>query len=78
MFPIAQQHVSAVVLVEDHAIRAAQHALWRALRIIAEPAAAVGIAALISGAYRPEPDERVAVVITGANTTPSSLNTDQI
>jgi threonine dehydratase len=78
MFPIAQEHVSAVVLVEDSAIRAAQQALWRTLRIIAEPAAAVGIAALISGAYRPEPDERVAVVITGANTTPSSLSTDQM
>jgi threonine dehydratase len=78
MFPIAQEHVSAVVLVEDPAIRAAQHALWRAVRVIAEPAAAVGIAALMSGAYRPGPDERVAVVITGVNTTPSSLGTEQM
>jgi threonine dehydratase len=62
------------VLVDDEAIRAAQRALWRALRIIAEPAAAVGIAALRSGAYRPGPDERVAVVISGANTTPSTLD----
>jgi threonine dehydratase len=69
MFPIAQQHVNAVVLVEDDAIRAAQHALWRSVRVIAEPAAVVGVAALMCRAYRPEPDERVAVVITGANTT---------
>jgi threonine dehydratase len=74
MFGIAQTHVSDVVLVDDEAIRAAQRALWRALRIIAEPAAAVGIAALRSGAYRPGPDERVAVVISGANTTPSTLD----
>jgi threonine dehydratase len=74
MFPIAQQHVSSVVLVEDADIRAAQHALWRSVRIIAEPAAAVGVAALMSGAYRPEPDERVAVIITGANTTPGLLD----
>jgi threonine dehydratase len=26
-------------------------------------------AALLSGAYRPRPDERVAVVLSGANTT---------
>jgi threonine dehydratase len=73
MFGIAQTHISDVVLVDDEAIRAAQGALWQALRIIAEPAAAVGIAALRSGAYRPGPRERVAVVITGANTTPSTV-----
>ncbi|MGE5829203.1 MAG: threonine/serine dehydratase [Micromonosporaceae bacterium] len=74
MFPIARQHVSAVVLVEDDDIRAAQHALWRAVRVIVEPAAAVGVAALVSGAYRPEAGERVAVILTGANTTPGSLD----
>ena len=57
--------------MEDRAILAAQRALWQAIRVLVEPAAAVGIAALLSGAYRPEPTERVAVVISGANTTPS-------
>ncbi len=71
VFPITQQYVSDVVLVDDHAIRRAQHALWQALRMLAEPAAAVGIAALLTGAYLPEPGERVAVVISGANTAPS-------
>ena len=32
-------------------------------------------AALITGAYRPAPGERVAVVITGANTTLSDFQT---
>ncbi|MGH3822057.1 MAG: hypothetical protein ACRDRA_04345, partial [Pseudonocardiaceae bacterium] len=62
-------YVSDVVLVDDHAIRQAQHALWQSLRIITEPAAAVGIAALRTGAYQPQPGERVAVIISGANTT---------
>ena len=70
MFGIAQDHVSRVVLVGDAAIRTAQRALWQALRVVAEPAAAVGVAALITGAYRPAPHERVAVVISGANTDP--------
>jgi threonine dehydratase len=74
MFGIAQEHVSQIVLVNDDAIQAAQRALWHAIRIIAEPAAAVGVAALISGAYQPEPNERIAVVISGANTTPSTLD----
>jgi threonine dehydratase len=74
MFGIAQAHISDVVLVDDRAIVAAQRALWQAIRIIAEPAAAIGVAALLSGAYRPGPNERVAVVISGANTTPSMLD----
>jgi threonine dehydratase len=69
VFPLTQSYVSDVLLVSDTAIRQAQHALWRATRLVTEPAAAVTTAALITGAYRPEPGERVALVITGANTT---------
>jgi len=68
VFPITQRFVSDVVLVDDDAIRGGQDALWRALRLVVEPAAAVGVAALRTGAYRPQPGERVAVVISGANT----------
>ena len=34
---------------------------------------AVGIAALLSGTYKPGPGERVAVVISGANMSPAQL-----
>jgi threonine dehydratase len=67
VFPITQAYVDRVILVGDDAIRAAQSRLWQAFRIAAEPAASVGVAALLSGAYRPGPGERVAVVISGAN-----------
>ena len=73
MFPITQSFVEDVVLVDDASILAAQQALWRALRIAAEPAASVGIAALLSAAYKPAAGEHVAVVISGANMTPSQL-----
>jgi threonine dehydratase len=73
VFPITQSYVDDVVLVDDASILAAQQALWQALRIAAEPAASVGIAALAAGAYKPAPGERVAVVITGANMAPSQL-----
>jgi threonine dehydratase len=39
----------------DEAIRAAQLRLWRDLRLAVEPAAALGLAALWSGAVRPAP-----------------------
>ncbi len=73
VFPITQAYVEDVVLVEDAAILAAQRALWQAARIAAEPAASVGIAALLTGAYKPAPRERVAVVISGANMNPAQL-----
>jgi threonine dehydratase len=68
-FPIAQRHVERVVLVADDAIRNAQEALWRVLRIVAEPGGAAALAALLSRRYAPRPDERVGVLICGANTT---------
>ena len=74
MFPITQAYVEDVVLVDDASILAAQRALWQAARIAAEPAASVGIAALLTGAYKPAPGEHVAVVISGANMAPSQLD----
>jgi threonine dehydratase len=73
VFPITQSFVKDVVLVDDTSILAAQQALWQALRIAAEPAASVGIAALLSGAYKAAPGEHVAVVISGANMAPAQL-----
>jgi threonine dehydratase len=69
MFPIARAHVERVVLVSDDAIRAAQSTLWEGLRVVAEPGGAAAFAALQSGAYVPARDERVAVVVSGGNTT---------
>ena len=67
MFPIAQAFVERVVLVSDDDIRAAQQALWDKVRL--EPGGAAAFGALLSGKYKPAPDERVAVVVSGANTT---------
>jgi threonine dehydratase len=75
VFPITQSYVSDVVLVDDDDIMNARRMLWETLRVVAEPAAAVGIAALHTGAYRPQPGERVAVVISGANTALADLGT---
>jgi threonine dehydratase len=68
MFPIAQAHVAEVVLVTDAQIRQAQAALWDMLRLVVEPGGAAAFAALLAGVYVPGPEERVAVVVSGANT----------
>jgi threonine dehydratase len=75
MFPIAQQFVSSVVLVSDAQIVAAQRSLWDRMRIVAEPAGAAALAALLSRRYIPGRDERVALVISGANTGAVSFST---
>ncbi|MGD9803133.1 MAG: threonine/serine dehydratase [Hyphomicrobiaceae bacterium] len=69
MFPPAQVYVERVALVSDDAIRKAQSELWERLRIVTEPGGAAAFAALVSGAYRPAPGERVGVLLCGANTT---------
>ncbi|PSH61160.1 threonine/serine dehydratase [Phyllobacterium sophorae] len=69
MFPIAAAFVERSVLVTDDDIRTAQLALWDKVRIVAEPGGAAAFAALLSGRYSPGPDERVAVLVCGANTT---------
>src|SRR5438552_4172165 len=68
VFPIVQQYAPQTVLVSDEAIANAQAMLWRVLRIVAEPGGAAAFSALLSGAYAPQPGERVAVVISGGNT----------
>ncbi len=61
------------VLVPDAAVLDARQRLWADLRLAVEPGGAAALAALLSGAYQPEPDERVAVVLCGANTDPRDL-----
>jgi threonine dehydratase len=67
-FEIAQKLVREALLVTDDAVSAAQRALWDELRVIAEPAGATSLAALMSGVYKPAPNERVGILVCGANT----------
>ncbi len=68
MFPIAQKYVRESVLVTDEQIADAQKRLWKTVRIAAEPGGAAAFSALLSGRYKPQPGERVGVVVCGGNT----------
>ena len=70
---VAQRHVQDALLLDDAAIRAAQRWLWSELKLAVEPAAALGLAALQTGAYVPQPAERVCLVLCGANVDPAQL-----
>ncbi len=73
-WPICQRFVAASYLVADCDIIAAQQQLWRELRLAVEPAAALPLAALRAGLVAARPQERVALVLCGANFDPATLN----
>jgi threonine dehydratase len=70
---LARTAGAPTVLVSDEQILAARQLLWDEFRIAAEPGGATALAAVTSGAYRPEPGERVAVIVCGGNTDPADL-----
>ena len=70
-FPIAQAHVGESLLVSDDDVQRAQIWLWDHLRMMTEPGGAAAFAALLSGTYRPAEQERVGVVMCGANVSPA-------
>jgi len=70
---VSHRHVAASHLLAEEAIRLAQRLLWTELRLAVEPAAALPLAALRSGAICPAADERIALVLCGANFDPGSL-----
>lgn len=72
-YGICARWVDHVALVSDDAIRAAQHDLWKNMNVIAEPGGAAAFAALASGAYKPGADERVGVLLCGANADLSTI-----
>jgi threonine dehydratase len=72
-WPITQSAVKLSLLLTDESIRAAQLALWDKLRIAVEPAAALPLAALMTGAYVPKQGEKVCLVVCGANVDVATL-----
>ena len=74
MFPIAQKFVDHVALIDDEDIRNAQRYLWTNAQIVTEPGGAAAFAALLAGRYKPKKNERVGVILCGANTPLETFN----
>ena len=68
-----QAHVRDALLLTDDSIRSAQRWLWKEFKLAVEPAAALPLAALQSGRYRPGANEKVCLIICGANLDPTTL-----
>jgi len=72
---VTRRHVDAAYLLDDASIRAAQTDLWNKLRLAVEPAAALPLAALTTATVVPRKNEKVLLVICGANLDLASLAT---
>lgn len=69
-YALIKAFVDEAIVLPDADVFAAATRLWDATRLIGEPGSAVALAALTSGAYVPEKDERVCVVLCGGNAEP--------
>jgi threonine dehydratase len=68
--PVIRDNVDRVIGVREHEIAAALRHLYAETKLAVEPSAAVGVAALLSARYVPEPGEVIGVVVSGGNVAP--------
>ena len=63
----AKNKIDQVITLPDAAILKAQKTLWTDYHLASEAGGVTAFAALLSRAYQPAPDERVGVILCGAN-----------
>ncbi len=68
-WPILRDHLAGIITVDDAAISRAMRLVMEAMKLVIEPSAAVGVAAVLDPAFaRLAPEaERVGVVLCGGN-----------
>jgi threonine dehydratase len=66
-FPIIEKYVDEIILVEDQRIIEGMRVLAKDAKLIAEPAAAITIGALLAGSVGLKPNEKVCAVLSGGN-----------
>ncbi|MCB9539510.1 MAG: pyridoxal-phosphate dependent enzyme [Myxococcales bacterium] len=71
-FAVCRAGLDRVELVEDAALLEAQRWLWHHARLVVEPGAGAGIAALAAGLLDGDPGP-IGVILCGANTDPRKL-----
>lgn len=70
---VVQRHPLQSVVLRDEDILDAQKWLWQSLKLAVEPAAALPLAALRSGAVEVAAGQRICLVLCGANVDPATL-----
>lgn len=66
-YPLIQKYVDEVIPVEDEFILKAMDHIYFDAKLVVEPSAAIGLAAILSGKIKTSPEEKVCCVLTGGN-----------
>lgn len=66
-YPIIEKYVDEIITVEDYNIIKAMKMIANDAKLIAEPASAICIGALLEGKLKVKPDEKVCSVLSGGN-----------
>jgi len=64
-FPMVREHVDAMNTVSEEAIKEAVRWLFYRMKLVVEPSGALGLAALLSSAVKPE--GRIGIIVSGGN-----------
>lgn len=72
-YPLIEEYVDEIVPVPEYAIAKALNYIVYKAKVVVEPSAAIGVAALISGGFKVKPGEKVCFVLTGGNIDPKKL-----
>ena len=73
LFPIIRRDADDILTVADEELVQCMRFCAERMKLAVEPAASLGLAALQTGAYKPRADEKVCLVICGANLDPATL-----
>lgn len=73
-FPIVRQYVDAVVPVSDECLLKALGLVLTEAKIFAEPSACIGVGAVLQGALKFEPTQKVCFVVSGGNASIAQIN----
>lgn len=63
-FPVVQALVDEIVIVDEASIIRAMRLVWERMKLLVEPSAAVGVAAVLE---KPPPQHRIGVILCGGN-----------
>ena len=67
-FPIIREHVDEIITVPDELTIDVMRFCWERSKIVVEPSGVIGVAAMMSDAFRQRPGlRRIAIVLTGGN-----------
>ncbi len=67
-WPVVRDRVEEVITVDDDAVLAAMRLIWERAKLVIEPSAATGVAAVLSAPFRAlDGLDRVGVVLSGGN-----------